>query len=134
MGNSYVMMGVIAAGSGMCAYMTRHGLGTGPNLSCTVLYLTLLQLVEDGRPLGAHIHVLLDNTTGDNKNNDVIFFLAWLVETRVCDEASFFVCWLATYILRGPSTHSLGNCVVWPLGVCNSCSHASSWVHIMCDS
>ena len=84
------MMGVLAAGSGMYAYMTRHGLGTGPNLSCTVLYLTLLQLVEDGRPLGAHIHVLLDNTTGDNKNNDVIFFLAWLVETRVCDEASFF--------------------------------------------
>ena len=84
------MMGVIAAGSGMYAYMTRHGLGTGPNLSCTVLYLTLLQLVKDGRSLGAHIHVLLDNTTGDNKNNDVIFFLAWLVETRVCDEASFF--------------------------------------------
>jgi hypothetical protein len=39
---------------------------------------------------GAHIHVLLDNTTGDNKNNEVIFFLAWLVETGVCDEASFF--------------------------------------------
>ena len=36
------------------------------------------------------MNVLLDNTSGDNKNNDVIFFLAWLVMTDVCVEASFF--------------------------------------------
>lgn len=36
------------------------------------------------------MNVLLDNTCGDNKNNEMIFFLAWLVHTNVCDEASFF--------------------------------------------
>lgn len=36
------------------------------------------------------MNVLLDNTCGDNKNNWMIFFLAWLVLTNVCEEASFF--------------------------------------------
>ena len=40
--------------------------------------------------VGAHVNVLLDNTCGDNKNNEMIFFLAWLVSTGVCEEASFF--------------------------------------------
>lgn len=39
---------------------------------------------------GAHVNVLLDNTCADNKNNEMIFFLAWLVHTNVCTEASFF--------------------------------------------
>ena len=81
------MMGVLHNGTqGMYSFMSRHGLGSGPNLSCTCLYLTLLSVVRSQRALGAHIHVLLDNTTGDNKNNEVLFFLAWLVETNVCEE------------------------------------------------
>ena len=81
------MMGVLHNGTqGMYSFMSRHGLGSGPNLSCTCLYLTLLSIVRSQRALGAHIHILLDNTTGDNKNNEVLFFLAWLVETNVCEE------------------------------------------------
>ena len=47
------MTGVLAAGVGMYTYITRSGLGSGPNLSCTALYLTLLALVRDNKPLGA---------------------------------------------------------------------------------
>ena len=37
----------------MHTYITRHGLGSGPNLSCTALYLTLLALVKAERTIGA---------------------------------------------------------------------------------
>ena len=40
------MTGVLVAGEKMHTYITRHGLGSGPNLSCTALYLTLLSLVQ----------------------------------------------------------------------------------------
>ena len=47
------MTGVLAAGVGMYTYITRSGLGSGPNLSCTALYLTLLALVRENKPIGA---------------------------------------------------------------------------------
>ena len=84
------MMGVMVAGKGMYAYLVRAGLGGGSNLACTCLYLTLLELVQQKQPIGAHINVLLDNTGAENKNNYMIYFLAWLVQRGVCDEASFF--------------------------------------------
>lgn len=81
--------GVIAEGFGMMAYVTRFGLGSGPNLTCTTLYLTLL-LVAEKRGLGERLNILFDNTSGDNKNNEVIAFIAWLVLIDVFHEASFF--------------------------------------------
>lgn len=82
--------GLMMAGMGMLAFVSRDGLGSGPNLSCTVLYLGLLHVVKVHGGLGASLNVLLDNTSGDNKNNDVIFFLAWLVLIDAVEEASFF--------------------------------------------
>ena len=82
--------GLMMAGHGMLAFVTRDGLGSGPNLSCTVLYLGLLHMIAQGWPIGEKFNILLDNTSGDNKNNDVIFFLAWLVATGAMTEASFF--------------------------------------------
>ena len=84
------MTGLMIAGMGMLAFVTRAGLGSGPNLSCTALYLTLLYIVRNGHVLGNKFHLLVDGTASDNKNNELIFFLAWLVETDVFDEASFF--------------------------------------------
>jgi hypothetical protein len=78
------------AGFGMLTFVTRDGLGSGPNLSCTVLYLGLVQMVASGRQIGSAFNILLDNTTGDNKHNEMIFMLAWLVLTDKMDEASFF--------------------------------------------
>lgn len=62
------MMGVLIAGCGMCAYVCRHGLGSGPNLSCTCLYLSLLTMLKQGRSIGVPPHVAptLPSTAADH--------------------------------------------------------------------
>jgi hypothetical protein len=82
--------GLMIAGIGMLAFVSRDGLGSGANLSCTVLYLALLRVVAVTGGIGQVLNVLLDNTGADNKNNEMIFFLAWLVLQDVTEEASFF--------------------------------------------
>ena len=82
--------GLMIAGVGMLAFVTRAGLGAGADLSCTVLYSALMHMVKLNRPLGQKLHVLLDNTVAENKCNTMIFFLAWLVQLNVFTEASFF--------------------------------------------
>ena len=84
------IMGLMVAGMGMMAYVTRAGLGSGSNLACTVLYLALNFMVQNGRVFGSKLHILLDGTAADNKNNTMIFFLAWLVQMDIFIEASFF--------------------------------------------
>lgn len=74
----------------MHAYVAREALGSGGNLSCTVLYLTLVATASAARPLGACFNVLLDNTCADNKNNTVIF-LGWLVAMDIFEETSTFM-------------------------------------------
>eukprot|EP00965_Chrysotila_dentata_P059116 1962209-Pleurochrysis_carterae.AAC.2 len=81
--------GVMTKGVGMITYVTRAGLGSGPNLTCTTLYLALLVVARE-RGLGKRLNVLFRNTCGDNKNNGVIVFIAWLVHIDVFREASFF--------------------------------------------
>lgn len=78
------------AGVGMLATVARVALGGGPNLVCTVLMLCLMAMVERGHPLGARLMLVLDNTTGENKNSTVIGFLACLVEWDWFEEAGFF--------------------------------------------
>lgn len=46
------MMGVMVAGLGMHCYVVRSGLGAGPNLTCTCLYLSILALSKTQRGLG----------------------------------------------------------------------------------
>ena len=57
--------GLMIAGCSMHAFVTRDGLGSGPNLSLTVLYLGLLQVVASAGAIAPVLNVLLDNTTGD---------------------------------------------------------------------
>ena len=82
--------GLMISGIGILAYVTRDGLGSGGDLSCTVLYLALCAMVAGGRKIGQRFNVLLDNTAADNKNNELIAFLAWLVAKDVVTEASMF--------------------------------------------
>ena len=82
--------GLMVAGVGMLTFVSRDGLGSGPNLSCTVLYLGLLYLIGQGRQPGRSLNILLDNTAADNKNNEMIYFLAWLVAKDYFVESSFF--------------------------------------------
>ena len=84
------MMAVNIPGHASYSYLVRQGLGAGSNLAITCLYLSLLEMVAAGRPIGAHLVVLLDNTAAENKNQYMLYFLAWLVQRGVCDEASIF--------------------------------------------
>ena len=63
--------GLMIAGMGILAYVAREGIGSGGDLSCTILYLSLMHMHRAGRPFGRRLHVLLDNTAADNKNNEV---------------------------------------------------------------
>eukprot|EP00965_Chrysotila_dentata_P169876 5607359-Pleurochrysis_carterae.AAC.1 len=66
----------------MLAYVSRFGLGSGPNLTCTTLHLALIATART-RGLGTRHNVLFDNTSGDNKNAEVVASIAWLVLTDV---------------------------------------------------
>ena len=61
--------GVMAAGYGTLAYVTRSGLGSGPNLSLTLMYLTLAKVAAE-RGLGARFNLLADGTAADNKKRN----------------------------------------------------------------
>ena len=84
------MVGVMSAGWGMIAYMSRSALGEGPNLSLTCLYLALLAQEDTGRTLGSRYVVLMDNTGSANKCAEMISFLGWLVLNDNFEDASFF--------------------------------------------
>eukprot|EP00965_Chrysotila_dentata_P102619 3387882-Pleurochrysis_carterae.AAC.1 len=47
--------GVMSAGMGMLAYVLRFGLGSGPNSTCTTLYLTLIATART-RGLGTRLN------------------------------------------------------------------------------
>ena len=82
--------GVLDAGVGMMVYVARAGLGGGANLVCTVLMLALFCHNRLGRPLGRSLHLQLDNTTAENKNNVVFGVVGWLVWMCYFDEAVIF--------------------------------------------
>lgn len=95
------MMGIMIAGLGMLCFMAHQRLGGGANLSVTCLYLALLYMVDSGRELGTRFVALLDNTAAENKNNEMIFFVAWLVAIDAFEEASFF-CMMVGHTYTGP--------------------------------
>ena len=83
--------GVMTAGEGMLCFIARAGLGGGPNLSLTVLYLALLHVADSRQgKLGTRYNILMDNTGGDNKNAEMVAFIAWLVLADHFRDASFF--------------------------------------------
>lgn len=74
----------------MYIFLAREALGGGANLVCTVLLLSLRTHIELGRPLGTKLHLQLDNTTAENKNNTVLGVVALLVAWGVFREATIF--------------------------------------------
>jgi len=78
-------------------YMQVHG---GGNLTCTVIYLTLLALSEK-KDLGKDLHVQLDNTTSENKNWIVMCFVGWLVQMGYFRTARVF------FLLKGDTKTEL---------------------------
>ena len=91
--------GVMVAGWGIVCYVTRAGLGSGANLSCTLMYLTLLKVSKSNRGLGSRYNLFMDNTSGDNKNAEMVpvLFLGWIVQNDYFENASFSVSSKATH-------------------------------------
>ena len=74
------------AGVGMLCFMSHTRLGGGANLSLTCIYLTLLHMVEHGHQLGSALTILLDNTTAENKCNEMLYVISRLVATGGCSK------------------------------------------------
>lgn len=73
------LYGVFVYGYGMNCYIVHESVGGGANLSCTTIYLTLLDMVMSGRPLPEELHLQLDNTTSENKCMMMWQFAGWLL-------------------------------------------------------
>eukprot|EP00965_Chrysotila_dentata_P034692 1155085-Pleurochrysis_carterae.AAC.1 len=50
----------------------------------------LALVAKSGRPFGTRLHIQLDNTCAENKNDTMIAFLAWLVKEDIFIKAAFF--------------------------------------------
>ena len=84
------LTGVLISGWGMIAFVARAGLGSGPNLSLTLLYLSLFIVQESGHEMGKRFSLLMDNTNADNKCAMMVCFIGWLVQMDYFEDASFF--------------------------------------------
>ena len=84
------MMGAMSYGMGMAAYVIHDSCGGGGAVTCTVLILILLCHARSTRPLGDMLHVQLDNTAAENKNEEVMATVAWLVFHRKFRRARVF--------------------------------------------
>jgi len=82
--------GVLDAGVGMMVFIARTALGGGGNLTATVLMLSLMHHVKLGRELGDSLHLQLDNTTAENKNNTLLGCVGLLIAWGVFQEATIF--------------------------------------------
>jgi len=68
---------------GFFGYMIDDSVKGGANVTCEIIYATLLKLQELRAIWPELFDIRLDNTTKDNKNLCVFAFLGWLVSTGV---------------------------------------------------
>ena len=104
------MTGVWDSTVGLTLYVLRAAIITGPNLVCTLVYLTLMAHATSRFALGVSLVLLLDNTTGENKTELLVGFCGWLVEHRIFIDATlFFLPKGHTYSLLDQSFSALMN-------------------------
>jgi len=68
---------------GFFGYMVDDSVRGGGNVTCEIIYKTLLNLQEQRKVWPPLLDIRLDNTTKDNKNKCVFGFMGWLVLTDV---------------------------------------------------
>jgi hypothetical protein len=68
---------------GFFGYMVDDSVRGGGNVTCEIIYNTLLKLQETREVWPPLCDIRLDNTTKDNKNKCVFGFMGWLVLTDV---------------------------------------------------
>ena len=75
--------GDVAHLGGFFGYMVDDSVRGGGNVTCEIIYKTLVKLQVHRKVWPALLDVRLDNTTKDNKNKCVFGFFGWLVLTDV---------------------------------------------------
>ena len=80
------LYGVLSHGRGAYAFTVPPQAPTGSNLTIEILYRVMKDVKQTERQLPRTLFLQLDNTTGQNKNNYVMAFLALLVGWKTLDE------------------------------------------------
>ena len=78
---SYKLMATYAYGYGFTPFLVHSSQPMGANLTWTVLWLTLCAMRKHYGFWPTVLHLTLDNTTGENKNETLLAMCAWLVAT-----------------------------------------------------
>ena len=76
------IFGSMSFGEGCRIFVVPPNIVSGANLTITIIHLSVIAaLRERGGVLPQELHLQLDNTTGDNKNETMMLYAAWLVQT-----------------------------------------------------
>ena len=78
---SYKLMATYAYGYGFTPYLVHDSQKMGANLTWTVFWLTLCDMRDKFGYWPCVLHITLDNTTGENKNETMLAMCAWLVSS-----------------------------------------------------
>ena len=78
---SYKLMATYAYGYGFTPFLVHDSQNMGANLTWTVIWLTLCSMRDRFGFWPAVLHLTLDNTTGENKNEVLLAMCAWLVSS-----------------------------------------------------
>ena len=76
---SYKLMATYAYGYGFTPFLVHSSQSMGANLTWTVLWLTLSAMRKHYGFWPEVLHLTLDNTSGENKNETLLGMCAWLV-------------------------------------------------------
>ena len=96
---SFKLMASYVYGNGFYPFLVHDSQFYGANLTWTVLWLTLTALYEKHGYWPKVIHIQLDNTKGENKNETMVAIAAWLAGTKVQQVRVFFLPVGHTHIL-----------------------------------
>jgi hypothetical protein len=97
---SFHLMATYAYGFGFLPFLVHDSLKGGGNLTWTVLWLTLCRMRDHYGFWPDELHIQLDNTSGENKNDLMVAMCSWLVATgRVKRVRVFFLQVGHTHIL-----------------------------------
>ena len=87
----FKLMATYTYGDGFRPFLVHDSQPYGPNLTWTVIWLTLMDLRRKRGYWPSVIHIQLDNTTGENKNEIMIMLSAWLAATKVRQVRVYFL-------------------------------------------
>ena len=96
---SFKLMACYVYGSGFYPFLIHDSQKYGANLTWTVIWLTLSALYAERGYWPKIIHIQLDNTKGENKNEVMVMISAWMAGTKVQQVRVFFLPVGHTHIL-----------------------------------